>query len=58
MVSKDREYFERRAQAEIAIAKAAGASKAYASSDNRTVFVERRDGTKEVVRLQKPDVTH
>lgn len=49
------DYFTRRAEAEIAIAKAAGASKAYASVDHRTVFIERRDGTRETVRLRKPD---
>jgi hypothetical protein len=52
----DADYFRDRAQREIALAKATGAAKAYASIDNRVVFVERRDGTREVVRLKKPDL--
>jgi hypothetical protein len=44
------EYFRERAQREIALAKATG-SKAHASPDYRTVFIERRDGTREAVRL-------
>lgn len=52
----DADYFRDRAQREIALAKATGAAKAYASVDNRVVFVERRDGTREVVRLKKPDL--
>lgn len=39
-----------RAEREIALAKATGA-KAHASPDFRRVFVERRDGTRETVRL-------
>jgi hypothetical protein len=39
-----------RAEREIALAKATG-SKAYASPDFSKVFVERRDGTHETVRL-------
>ena len=54
---KDREYFRRRAEAEIAVAQAAGA-RAYASADWRTVFVERRDGTTEKLRLQRPRRQH
>jgi hypothetical protein len=44
------EYFRERAEREIALAKATGA-KAHASPDFRTVFIERRDGTRETVRL-------
>jgi hypothetical protein len=44
------DYFRERAEREIALAKATG-SKAYASPDFRTVFIERRDGTRETVRL-------
>lgn len=39
-----------RAQRQIALAQATG-SKAYASADFSKVFVERRDGTRETVRL-------
>lgn len=39
-----------RAEREIALAKATG-SKAHASSDFSKVFIERRDGTRETVRL-------
>ena len=39
-----------RAQREIALAQATGA-KAQASSDFRTIFVQRRDGTRETVQL-------
>ncbi len=39
-----------RAAREIALAQATG-SKAYASSDFSQVFIERRDGTRETVRL-------
>ena len=42
-----------RAERQIALAKATG-SKAYPSADYRTVFVERRDGTRETVRLAPP----
>jgi hypothetical protein len=55
-VSKhDAEYFRDRAAREIALAQATGAAKAYASVDNRVVFIERRDGTREVVRLKRPE---
>lgn len=40
-----------RAEREIALAKATGA-KAYASPDFARVFIERRDGTRETVRLE------
>lgn len=40
-----------RAEREIALAKATG-SKAYASPDFSRVFIERRDGTHETVRLE------
>lgn len=43
-------YFRERAEREIALAKATGA-KAHASPDYRTVFIERRDGTRETVKL-------
>jgi hypothetical protein len=49
------EYFRDRAQREIAIAEATGA-KAHASVDNRMVFVERRDGTRERVRITAAQV--
>ena len=42
-----------RAERQIALAKATG-SKAYPSADYRVVFVERRDGTRETVRLAPP----
>jgi hypothetical protein len=42
-----------RAERQIALAKATG-SKAYPSADYRVVFVERRDGTRETVRLASP----
>jgi hypothetical protein len=44
------DYFRERAEREIALAKATG-SKAHASPDFRTVFIERRDGTRETVRV-------
>jgi hypothetical protein len=44
------DYFRERAEREIALAKATG-SKAHASPDFRTVFIERRDGTRESIRL-------
>jgi hypothetical protein len=49
----DTEYFRDRALREIALAKATGA-KAQASPDYRTVFIERRDGTRETVKLTPP----
>ena len=39
-----------RAEREIALAHATG-SKAHASPDYKTVFIERRDGTRETVRI-------
>ena len=48
------EYFRERAAHEIALAKATGA-KAQASPDFRKVFIERRDGTRETVRLPEHD---
>jgi len=42
-----------RAERVIAIAQATGA-KAHASADFRMVFVERRDGTREAVRIGPP----
>ena len=42
-----------RAERQIALAKATG-SKAHPSADYRVVFVERRDGTRETVRLASP----
>jgi hypothetical protein len=47
------EYVRQRAEREIAIAKATG-SKAHASPDWRTIFIERRDGTRETIRV--PDI--
>jgi hypothetical protein len=44
------DYFRERAEREIALVKATGA-KAHASPDFRTVFIERRDGTRETIRL-------
>lgn len=41
-----------RAEREIAIARATG-SKAHASPDYKVVFVERRDGTREAVRIDR-----
>lgn len=43
-------YARERAEREIALAKATGA-KAHASPDWRMVFIERRDGTRETVRM-------
>jgi hypothetical protein len=51
------DYFRERADREIALAKATG-SKAHASPDFRTVFIERRDGTRETLRVperEKPN---
>lgn len=47
---QDREMLRERAERQIALAQATGA-KAYASPDFRVVYVERRDGTRETVRL-------
>lgn len=46
----DVQKLRERAQRQIALAQATG-SKAYASPDFSKVFVERRDGTRETVRL-------
>ncbi|MGQ0533832.1 MAG: hypothetical protein ACT4OF_14255 [Caulobacteraceae bacterium] len=46
----DAQKLRERAEREIALAKATG-SRAYASPDFSKVFVERRDGTRETVRL-------
>lgn len=46
----DTQKLRERAEREIALAKATG-SRAYASPDYTRVFVERRDGTRETVRL-------
>jgi len=48
------EYFRERAEREVALAKATGA-KAHASPDFRKVFIQRRDGTRETVRLPERD---
>ena len=53
---KEREYFRDRAEREMAIARAAGAQKTEASADYRTVFIQRRDGTKETVKI--PPMQH
>lgn len=47
---KDSAYARERAEREIALAQATGA-KAHASPDWRTVFIQRRDGTRETVRV-------
>ena len=46
----DVEKLRERAEREIALARATG-SRAHASPDYSKVFVERRDGTRETVRL-------
>lgn len=46
-------YFRQRAEREIALAHATGA-KAHASSDCRIVYIERRDGSRETVRIPEP----
>jgi hypothetical protein len=51
------DYFRERAEREIALAKATGA-KAHASADYKTVFIARRDGTKDKVRLPPPGESH
>ncbi|MGD9981699.1 MAG: hypothetical protein AB7H66_15410 [Hyphomonadaceae bacterium] len=48
----DQQKLRERAEREIALAKATGA-KAHASPDFSKVFVERRDGTRETVRLEQ-----
>ena len=50
---RDLEALRERAQREIALAMATGA-KAHASPDFTKVFVERRDGTHETVRVTPP----
>ncbi len=45
------EKLRERAQREIALAEATG-SRAHASPDFSKVFIERRDGTRETVRLE------
>jgi hypothetical protein len=56
--SPDQDYYRRRAEAEIAIAKAAGAQKAEASADFKTVFIRKRDGQTEKVRIVPPNEMH
>ncbi len=51
-IKRDTTRLRDRAEREIALAQATGA-KAHASPDFRTVFVERRDGTRETVRLSE-----
>ena len=50
---RDTEALRERAEREIALARATGA-KAQASPDFRRIFIERRDGTRETVRLAPP----
>ncbi|MET0547398.1 MAG: hypothetical protein ABWZ40_13935 [Caulobacterales bacterium] len=52
--SSEANYFKDRAQREIALAEATGA-KAHASVDFKTVYVMRRDGSQETVRIPQPD---
>ena len=51
MPTPEQNYYAQRAKAEIALALASGASRAYASVDNRSVTVELPDGGREVRRL-------
>lgn len=51
------DYFRDRAAREIALAEATGAA-AHASPDFRTVFIRRRDGTRETVHLPERDRRH
>lgn len=53
----DSAYYRNRAEREIALAEATG-SKAHASPDFRTVFIERKDGSTERVRIQDPNQRH
>jgi hypothetical protein len=46
-------YYRDRAQREIALAMATGA-RAHASPDYKTVFIQRRDGSRESVRIPEP----
>lgn len=57
MNKAEQDYFRDRAARQIALAEATGA-KAYASKDFRTVFIERRDGSTETVRLPPPETKH
>jgi hypothetical protein len=50
MSNQNTEKLRERAAREIAIAQATG-SRAHASPDFRQIFIERRDGTRETVRL-------
>ena len=50
---QDAAYFRDRAEREIALAQATGA-RAHASSDCRIVYIERRDGSRETVRIPDP----
>jgi hypothetical protein len=49
-INRETELRRERAAREIALAEATGA-KAHASPDYKTVFIERRDGTRETVRV-------
>lgn len=51
--AQDAEYFRQRAAREIALARATGA-RAHASSDCHVVYIERRDGSRETVRIPEP----
>ncbi len=57
MTDAHTDYFRQRAAREIALAEATGA-KAQASPDFRKVFIQRRDGTRETVRLPAPEKLH
>lgn len=50
---REAEYYRQRAEREIALAQATGA-RAHASSDCRVVYIERRDGSRETVRIPDP----
>ncbi|MGE0045582.1 MAG: hypothetical protein AB7J28_11675 [Hyphomonadaceae bacterium] len=52
-MKQEQQHYRDRAARQIALAQATGA-KAHASPDNRTVFVERADGTKEEVKIPPP----
>lgn len=54
---RDSEAYRERAEREIALATATGA-KAHASPDWRTIFIERRDGTRETLRLTSRNILH
>ncbi len=54
---REAEYFRERAEREIALAQATGA-KAHASSDCKIVYIERRDGSRETVRIPEPAQKH